>query len=180
MVVVLLLPVLLLLLLLLISRAGFPLGAGTSGAKAFEAAEAVAAGAAEVDMVVSVGDLIAGNEAVVTADVAAVVAAANGRPVKVILETSLLTEAEKALGSRLAAAGGAAFVKTCTGFAPGCSGATAADVELLARESGLPVKASGGVRNAAKARELLEAGATRLGASAGVAIVTGESGASGY
>lgn len=152
--------------------AGFPLGSQTTAAKAREAAEAAAAGAAEIDMVLNVGALKDRDEAAVAADIAAVVRAA-GVPVKVILETALLSDAEKLLACRLAAESGAAFVKTCTGFAGG--GATPGDVALL-RASVPPqvgVKASGGIRTRAQAEALLAAGAGRLGTSASLAILAG-------
>ena len=152
---------------------GFPLGATTTAVKAFEAAEAVAGGAAEIDMVINVGMLKSGRADYVKAEVAAVVEAAAGRTVKVILETGLLSEAEKLLACRLAREGGAHFVKTSTGFCPG--GATVSDVRLL-REAGGPamgVKASGGVRTREAALALLAAGATRIGTSSGIAIING-------
>lgn len=152
---------------------GFPLGATTTAVKAFEAAEAVAGGAAEIDMVLNVGMLKSGNTKYVTTEVAAVVEAAAGRTVKVILETGLLSESEKVLACRLAKEGGAHFVKTSTGFGPG--GATVSDVRLLRETVGpaMGVKASGGVRTCEAARELLAAGATRIGTSSGIAIING-------
>lgn len=150
---------------------GFPLGATTTAVKEFETAEAVTNGADEIDMVINIGALKSGDEAYVAAEIAAVVKAARGRTVKVILETALLTAAEKKLACRLAAQAGARFVKTSTGFGPG--GATIADVRLL-RESigpGLEVKASGGVRTREAALQMIGAGATRIGTSSGVAIV---------
>lgn len=152
--------------------AGFPLGSQTTAAKAREAAEAAGAGAAEIDMVLNVGALKDRDEAAVAGDIAAVVRAA-GVPLKVILETALLTDAEKVLACRLAVDAGAAFVKTCTGFAGG--GATVDDVALL-RASVPPqvgVKASGGIRTRAQAEALLGAGAARLGTSASLAILAG-------
>ena len=150
---------------------GFPLGATTSAVKAFEAAEAVAAGATEVDMVLNIGALKERDEAYVAADIAAVVEAARGCTVKVILETALLTAEEKVLACRLARQAGAHFVKTSTGFGPG--GATVGDIRLLREAMGpdLGVKASGGVRTRQEAQEMIAAGATRIGTSAGVAIV---------
>ena len=152
--------------------AGFPLGAGTSAAKAFEAGDAVAGGATEVDMVVNIGALKAGDEALVAADIRSVVAAVGGGvPVKVILETALLTDDEKVRGCRLAVAGGAAFVKTSTGFGPG--GATEKDVALLRRTvgPGVGVKAAGGIRTREQAEAMIAAGANRLGTSNSVQIV---------
>lgn len=154
---------------------GFPLGAMSPEAKACEARLAVAAGADELDMVLNIGRLKAGDFAGALQDVQAVVAAATGRPVKVILETGLLTDAEKVAACVIAKSAGARFVKTSTGFGPG--GATAEDVELMGRVVGgggpgaLGIKASGGVRDCASALRLVHAGATRLGASASVAIV---------
>lgn len=163
-----------------IAVVGFPLGATSSAAKAFEARQAVADGAREIDMVLDVGALKDRDLARVLDDVAAVVDAVRPVPVKVILETGLLTDEEKAIGSLLSRAGGAAFVKTSTGFGPG--GATAADVALMRAAVGpeLGVKASGGVRTAADALAMVAAGADRIGASASVAIVTGGTGTGTY
>lgn len=151
---------------------GFPLGANTTEAKAFEAAAAAGAGAAELDMVLAVGALKDGDDAYIKEDILAVVRAAAGRTVKVILETALLTDDEKIRACRIALATGAHFVKTSTGLA---GGATEADVRLLRREVGarMGVKASGGIRTAQDALAMVRAGATRIGTSAGVAIVTG-------
>jgi deoxyribose-phosphate aldolase len=156
-----------------IAVVGFPLGAAATGAKAFEAREAIRAGAAEIDMVINVGQLKARNYAYVECDIREVVQAARPRPVKVILETGALTRDEKVIGCALAKAAGAAFVKTSTGFGPG--GATAEDVALMRSIVGdeVGVKASGGVRTTADVQKMVEAGANRLGASASVAIVTG-------
>lgn len=153
-----------------IAVVGFPLGACSTATKAFETREAVADGAAEIDMVINVGLLRDGQLRRVHDDIAAVVSAADGRPVKVILETALLTDEQKALGCLLAAAAGATFVKTCTGFGGGA--ASVEDIRLMRRAVGpaLGVKASGGVRTRAQAEALLRAGATRIGASASVAI----------
>ncbi|WP_373044915.1 deoxyribose-phosphate aldolase [Vulgatibacter sp.] len=156
-----------------IAVVGFPLGAMTPEAKAFETADAVRRGAREIDMVVHVGALKSRDYATVHRDIAAVVAAARPWPVKVILETSLLDDEQKLLACALSKAAGAAFVKTSTGFGGG--GATEADVALLRRAVGddLGVKASGGVRTAEDAMRMLRAGADRIGASASVAIVEG-------
>nr|PZN41774.1 MAG: deoxyribose-phosphate aldolase [Bacillota bacterium] len=156
---------------------GFPLGATTTEAKAFEARQAVEAGAEELDMVINVGALKSGHLDRVQEDIAAVVRAAAGRVVKVILETGLLTDEEKVTACRLAVAAGAHFVKTSTGFGPG--GATVADVRLMRQTVGdqVGVKASGGIRDHATAVAMVEAGASRIGASSSVAIVTGGSGA---
>jgi deoxyribose-phosphate aldolase len=152
---------------------GFPLGATTTKAKVFEATQAAANGAQELDMVVAIGRLKAGEYGEVAEDIAAVVEAghAAGALVKVIIETSLLSDEEKVAACLLAARAGADFVKTSTGFAG--NGATVADVALMRRVVGpaVGVKASGGVRDLAGARAMVEAGADRIGASAGVAIV---------
>lgn len=149
---------------------GFPLGASVSAVKEFEARQAVADGADELDMVVSVGDLKAGRDEYVRSDIAAVVRGAQGRAVKVIIEACLLTDEEKARACRLAAAAGADFVKTSTGFSKG--GATVHDVALMRAAVGpdVGVKAAGGIRTRKEAEEMIAAGATRIGASAGVAI----------
>lgn len=150
---------------------GFPLGATSTATKAFEAAEAVDSGAEEVDMVIHVGALKSGNIQYVIDDLAAVVRAAKGNTVKVIIETGLLDKEEKITACRLVKESGAAFVKTSTGFGPG--GATIADVQLMRETVGpdLGIKASGGVRTAKAARQMIEAGATRIGTSSGVAII---------
>ncbi len=153
---------------------GFPLGANRTETKAYEAVRAVEDGATELDMVLAIGALKSGAYSDVERDIAAVVKAAGGRAiVKVILETALLTDEQKVKASVLAKSAGARFVKTSTGFGGG--GATVADVELMRRVVGgeLGVKASGGVGDQAKALEMIEAGATRIGASAGVRIVRG-------
>lgn len=154
---------------------GFPLGANTSAVKAFEAAEAIRQGATEVDMVLNVGALKDGNADLVRADIAAVVEAARGKAlVKVILETCLLTDEEKRIACRLAKEVGADYVKTSTGFSTG--GATEADIALMRAEVGpeMGVKASGGIRDYATAQAMIRAGASRIGASAGVQIVAEE------
>jgi deoxyribose-phosphate aldolase len=159
---------------------GFPLGAASTAAKVHETRQAVADGAQEIDMVINIGWLKGGDHDAVFDDIAAVVAAAQGRPVKVILETSMLDRDQKIAGSALSKAAGAAFVKTSTGFGGG--GATVEDVRLMRSVVGphLGVKASGGVRTAEDAQRFLAAGANRLGASASVAIVTGGAGKSAY
>lgn len=159
---------------------GFPLGAMTTAAKAAETRDAVTLGAEEIDMVINVGRLKARDYHHVLKDIQGVVEAAQGRTVKVIIETSLLTEEEKVAGSLLTKAGGAHFVKTSTGFGGG--GATAEDISLMRGTVGddFGVKASGGVRDLAGARKLLAAGANRLGCSASIAIVTGGKGKQGY
>jgi deoxyribose-phosphate aldolase len=152
---------------------GFPLGASTSTTKAFEAEDAVRLGARELDMVLAIGALKAGDRSAVLADIRAVVQAGGGCTVKVILETCLLTDEEKETACRLAMEAGAHFVKTSTGLAGG--GATTEDIRRMRRVTGpaFGVKASGGIRTLDVALQLIEAGATRIGASASVAIVTG-------
>ncbi|MBX2988163.1 MAG: deoxyribose-phosphate aldolase [Bdellovibrionaceae bacterium] len=159
---------------------GFPLGAMDPVSKAFEARRAVELGAKEIDMVLPIGALKDRKLKEVSLDIASVVQAAAGAPVKVILETALLTEEEKVIACELSRDAGAAFVKTCTGFGGG--GATVEDVRLMKNAVGddCEVKASGGVRDLAAAQALLEAGATRLGTSSGVAIVQGLQSGGGY
>ncbi|NPA80444.1 MAG: deoxyribose-phosphate aldolase [Thermotogae bacterium] len=147
-----------------VSVVGFPLGASRSDVKAYEAAKAVEDGADEVDMVINVGLLKAGRYDEVRRDIEAVVKAA-GVPVKVIIETGLLSDDEKVIACRLAEEAGAAFVKTSTGFVKG--GATIYDVLLMSRATKLPVKASGGIRTKEFALKLIKAGAKRLGTSRG-------------
>lgn len=152
---------------------GFPLGATTTKTKVFEATQAAGNGARELDMVIAVGALKAGLYGEVAQDIRQVVEAGHAQQalVKVIIETSLLTDAEKVAACLLAARAGADFVKTSTGFSGG--GATAADIALMRRTVGpdVGVKASGGVRTLADAQAMIAAGATRIGASAGVSIV---------
>jgi deoxyribose-phosphate aldolase len=159
---------------------GFPLGAMASGSKAFEAREAVRNGAAEIDMVVNIGSLKAGDYAAVLEDIGRVVSAARPAKVKVILETGMLADEEKVAGCILSKLAGAHFVKTSTGFGKG--GATAEDIALMRRVVGgeMGVKASGGIRSADDARRMMEAGANRIGASASVSIVTGKTSKSSY
>lgn len=151
---------------------GFPLGANTSAVKAFETKEAVANGAQECDMVINIGALKDGDIPCVEADIRNVVEAANGALVKVIIETCYLTDAEKVLACQAAARAGADFVKTSTGF--GAGGATVHDVKLMRQSipDTMKVKAAGGVHNYQEALALIEAGASRIGASAGIAIVS--------
>ena len=154
---------------------GFPLGAHVPDVKAYETRRAVEQGAEEVDMVINVGALKSKDYALVEQDIHSVVqAAGKGVIVKVILETSLLTRDEKLMGCSLSKAAGADYVKTSTGFAGG--GATVEDVQLMRETVGpeMGVKASGGVRTRSDAEAMVAAGATRLGASAGVKIVRGE------
>ena len=150
---------------------GFPLGAITPEQKAAEAASCAAMGAEELDMVIHVGAAKAGDWALVQRDIEGVVKAAAGRTVKVILETCLLTDEEKRKACLAAKAAGAHFVKTSTGFSTG--GATAADIALMRKTVGpeMGVKASGGIRDYATAMAMIDAGANRIGASAGIAIV---------
>ncbi|QTH44000.1 deoxyribose-phosphate aldolase [Cohnella sp. LGH] len=153
---------------------GFPLGASRTEIKAAEAADAIGAGATEIDMVLNVGALKSGQEAAVKRDIEQVVEACKGKAaVKVIIETCYLTDEEKRRASLLCKEAGADFVKTSTGF--GTGGATVEDIALIRSVVGpeLGIKASGGVRNLETALQLIEAGATRLGASSSIAIVTG-------
>jgi len=160
---------------------GFPLGAMEPNAKAFEARQAVRQGASEIDMVINIGALKSRDYETVFEDICKVVKASAPSGVKVIIEASSLGEEEKIIACSLSKLAGAAFVKTSTGFAKG--GATVEDVALMRRVVGreLGVKASGGVRSAEDALRMREAGATRIGASASVAIATGKtSSGSGY
>ncbi len=160
---------------------GFPLGQNTTALKALEAKQAVEDGANEIDMVINVGALKDKKDAFVLEDIRAVVDAIKGHAIlKVIIETCLLTEEEKVRACRLSKEAGAQFVKTSTGFSTG--GATAADVKLMKDTVGeaLEVKASGGVRDSETARLMIEAGATRIGASASVAIANGGKSDSDY
>ena len=160
---------------------GFPLGASSPDVKAFETETALRDGATEIDMVINIGALKAKDLELVVRDIQAVVGLAHaaGALVKVIIETSLLSEEEKITASLLAKEAGADFVKTSTGFAGG--GATVEDVALMRRVVGdeMGVKASGGVSDYADAKSMVEAGATRIGASAGIKIVQGEAEAGG-
>ncbi len=154
---------------------GFPLGAMSSRGKADETAEAVRDGADEIDMVLNIGYLKSGMLAEAEEDIKAVRNACQGKILKVIIETCLLTDDEKRTACALAVSAGADFVKTSTGFSTG--GATVHDVALMkeaVRDKGLKVKASGGIRNYKDARAMVEAGADRIGASAGIAIVREE------
>jgi deoxyribose-phosphate aldolase len=156
---------------------GFPLGASTPEVKAFEAQQALDQGATEIDMVINIGALKARDLHLVARDIRGVVLTSHAKKalVKVILETSLLTDEEKTLGCLLSKEAGADFVKTSTGFSTG--GATVADIALMRRVVGpeLGVKASGGVRTFEDAESMIQAGATRIGASAGVKIIQGPS-----
>ncbi len=152
---------------------GFPLGAMATAAKAYEAREAVRAGADEIDMVINQGALKSRDYATVQEDIRKVVEAARPARVKVILETGALDQEQKIIAITLSKIAGAHFVKTSTGFGPG--GATAEDIALMRKLVGseMGVKASGGVRTCEDARKMQEAGASRIGASASVSIVNG-------
>jgi deoxyribose-phosphate aldolase len=152
---------------------GFPLGATPPEVKAYESQQAIEDGATEVDMVINIGALKSKDYALVERDIATVarVCHTGGAILKVIIEAALLTDEEKVIACQLAKAAGADYVKTSTGFGPG--GATAHDVALMRRAvgPGLGVKAAGGIKSLADAKEMVAAGATRIGASAGVRIV---------
>lgn len=155
---------------------GFPLGASTKEAKVFEAEDAIKNGADELDMVINIGALKDGKNDYVKAEIKALseVAHKADKLLKVIIETCLLTDDEKAKVSTLALEAGADFVKTSTGFSTG--GATVEDVALMRKTVGqtMGVKASGGVKSAETAQQMVEAGATRLGTSSGIEIISGE------
>ena len=159
---------------------GFRLGANTSSVKAFETKDAIANGADEIDMVINVGQLKSGQYEVVEADIRAVVEASQDKLVKVIIETCLLTNDEKVKACQLAVSAGADFVKTSTGFS--AAGATVEDIVLMRETVGpnIGVKAAGGARSYEDAEAFIEAGATRIGTSSGVAIVSGETVTEGY
>ena len=158
---------------------GFPLGAMAPMAKAYEARDAVRAGAREIDMVHNIGAMKSRDYETVFEDICRVVKSSAPAGVKVILETSALTQEEKIIGCALSKLAGAAFVKTSTGFGKG--GATVEDVALMRQTVGgeLGVKASGGVRTAEDVVRMAQAGANRIGASASVAIVSGKTDAAG-
>ena len=155
---------------------GFPLGQNTTAVKVAETEDAYALGCDEFDMVINVGRLKDGDHNTVRAEIAAVVAAARGRTVKVIIETGLLTDTEKATATHLACEAGAHFVKTCTGFSAGA--ATVEDIRLMKANvtQGVSVKASAGIRTYEQALALIEAGADRIGTSAGKGILEGAKG----
>ena len=150
---------------------GFPLGANSTDIKVAETCQAYADGCDEFDMVITVGALKDGKHDYVRDEIAAVVAAAEGRTVKVIIETGLLTDEEKVTAVRLSCEAGAHFVKTCTGFGTGV--ATAQDVALMRKTAPaqVKVKASAGIRSLADAKAMIEAGADRIGTSAGMTIL---------
>lgn len=150
---------------------GFPFGATLTSVKVFETKEALRLGAREIDMVINIGALKAGENDVVRSDIRALVEVvhADGALLKVILEMGLLTQEEKVLACQLSESSGADFVKTSTGFLGG--GATVEDVALMRRALTIGVKASGGIRTARDAKAMIHAGASRLGTSSGVAII---------
>lgn len=154
---------------------GFPLGATSTFTKVAETRDAIASGATEIDMVLNIGALKSRDELAVFHDIKQVVFASNGQAVvKVIIETGLLTDEEKVLACKLAKEAGADFVKTSTGFSRG--GATVEDIRLMRKTVGeqMGVKASGGIRDTKAALAMIEAGANRIGASAGIAIINGQ------
>ncbi|WP_283265797.1 deoxyribose-phosphate aldolase [Streptococcus dysgalactiae] len=159
---------------------GFPLGATTSATKAFETKNAIANGADEIDMVINIGLLKQGDDQAVEDDIRAVVEASGDKLVKVIIEACLLTDEEKVRACQLAVKAGVDFVKTSTGFSTG--GATISDVKLMRQTVGsdIGVKAAGGARSLEDAMAFIEAGATRIGTSAGVTIMKGEVANGGY
>ncbi|GAB3662853.1 deoxyribose-phosphate aldolase [Zhihengliuella somnathii] len=161
---------------------GFPFGATLPQVKAFEAAEAIKAGAQEIDMVIDIAAAKRGDRAALVNDISTVAKAvhAGGAILKVIIETAMLDDDAKVLACEASVEAGADFVKTSTGFGGG--GATVEDVKLMRQTVGpkMGVKASGGVRSLEDARAFIEAGATRLGASSGVAIVEGEQSSAAY
>lgn len=159
---------------------GFPLGATTSQTKAFETQDAIANGADEVDMVINIGKLKSKQYDEVEDDIRAVVEASGDKLVKVIIEACLLTDDEKVKACQLSVAAGADYVKTSTGFS--LHGATVEDVALMRQTVGpnIGVKAAGGARSLADAEAFIAAGATRIGTSAGVAIVSGDTANGGY
>lgn len=162
------------------SVVGFPLGMMDTKSKAFETETAVANGASEIDMVINIGALKDARYDFVREDIRAVVAAAKGKTVKVIIETFLLTQEEKVKACELSREANAHFVKTSTGFNGG--GATVEDIELMknAVENKLQVKASGGIKDSAQAFAMINAGATRLGTSSGVMLAQGQKSQGGY
>lgn len=159
---------------------GFPLGATTSATKAFETKDAIANGADEIDMVINIGLLKQGDDQAVEDDMRAVVEASGDKLVKVIIEACLLTDEEKVRACQLAVKADVDFVKTSTGFSTG--GATISDVKLMRQTVGpdIGVKAAGGARSLEDAMAFIEAGATRIGTSAGVTIMKGEVANGGY
>lgn len=159
---------------------GFSLGGMTTKVKVAETVDAIEKGAAEIDMLINLGALKSGEHDVVLNDIEAVVRAANGLVTKVIIETALLSDAEKEMATRLIIEAGADYVKTATGFNGG--GATVADIRLLRRVTGerIKIKAAGGVRTWQDALDMIEAGASRIGTSNAVNILKGERSSGGY
>ncbi|TDX52462.1 deoxyribose-phosphate aldolase [Orenia marismortui] len=160
---------------------GFPLGESTTETKVFEARNAIKNGADEIDMVINIGAIKSGAWDIVRDDIKSVVHSAKGKAiVKVIIETCYLTDEEKRKACEVSKEAGADFVKTSTGF--GTGGATVEDIKLMREVVGdkMGVKASGGVRSKEDAMKMIEAGATRIGASSGIAIVTGGTATSDY
>jgi len=149
---------------------GFPLGANSSAVKAYETQKAIQDGATEVDMVINVGALKSGDYDYVRNDIQQVVEAAQGKIVKVILETCLLSTEEKVLAAKICYEAGADFLKTSTGFSTG--GATIEDVKLFKQTVPMKVKAAGGIRSRSQALEFVAAGVDRIGTSAGISLVT--------
>jgi deoxyribose-phosphate aldolase len=153
---------------------GFPLGSNSVTVKAAETRDAIASGATEIDMVLNIGALKSGDRDVVERDIREVALACKGKALlKVIIETCYLTDEEKKLAAQICKSAGADYVKTSTGFGP--SGATLADIQLIRKTVGadMGIKASGGVKNLNFALQLIEAGATRLGTSSGIALLSG-------
>lgn len=159
---------------------GFPLGAESRDVKVFETKWAIDHGAQEIDMVIKLGHLKAGEDQLAQDDIESVVAAAQGKPVKVIIETGLLSNEEIVRASLISERAGAKFVKTATGFLG--RGATVEDVQLIHKtvSDKVEIKASGGVKTLASALQMIEAGATRIGTSSGVALVTGLTATTNY
>ncbi len=156
---------------------GFPLGANLTDIKIAEAQRAISEGAEELDLVINIGALKDGEIDYVTDEIRSIVKVAKGAPVKVIIECDLLTDAEKVAASEACVKAGAAMVKTSTGLVKDGKGATVEDIQLIKKTiagSPLGIKASAGIRDLEKAQALIEAGATRLGTSAGIAIVQGK------
>lgn len=152
---------------------GFPLGAMDTDSKAFETQTAIKNGASEIDMVIHIGAVKDRRREYAVNDIAAVVVAAQGRPVKVIIETGLLDDEEKKIACQYALEGNAQFVKTCTGFNGGA--ASVEDIRIMKKIVGdrMEIKASGGIKSLSTAEALIQAGASRLGTSSGVALIRG-------
>lgn len=164
----------------IVSVIGFPLGANESSVKAFETSRCINIGADEIDMVINIGALKSGDFSFVKRDIEGVVRAAEGKPVKVIIETALLNKEEKIKACELSIEAKASFVKTSTGFST--AGATIEDIILMKSIVGsqLQIKASGGIKDLQMAKALIQAGATRLGTSSGVKLVQGLAATAGY